>query len=192
MKSVFRPEFKQALRLLAKAVDGVVAKGYLPPILVGGGAVEYHTGGHVVSGDFDLTTPHMDVLEHELLSLGFEKPSGAGVILRGWVHPDLLIGVEVVSSVPFEGRSDRERIILVDVEGSQIAVIPVEDIIADRMGQYVSSPQLVPEMLQQAITLYQLAWDADEEYLEKRIREETLGELGLVDLKRALDETDDT
>ena len=102
-----------------------------------------------------------------------------------------MIGVEVVSSVPFEGRSDRERIILVDVEGSQIAVIPVEDIIADRMGQYVSSPQLVPEMLQQAITLYQLAWDADEEYLEKRIREETLGELGLVDLKRALDETDD-
>ena len=51
------------------------------------------------------------------------------------------------------------------------------------MGQYVSTDTRVPEMLDQAIKMFRLADRLDENYLDKRIREETAGELGLAYLK---------
>ena len=192
MTSPFRPEYEQALKLLGGVVHKLVENGYPPPVLVGGAAVEFHTAGSIFSGDFDLTTPFQEALEEELLAAGFEKPFGAGKLTRGWVHPEMLIGIEVVGRTPFEGKSDQDRLVLVDVSGSPVTVIPVEDIIADRMGQYNSAPQMVPEMLEQAIMLYQLAWELDEAYLEKRIREETVNDLGLEDLKSKADEKDNT
>lgn len=40
-----------------------------------------------------------------------------------------------------------------------------------------------PEMLGQAQTLFGLHLDADRAYLERRIREETLGDFGIVNLE---------
>jgi hypothetical protein len=39
-------------------------------------------------------------------------------------------------------------------------------------------------MLDQAVKLFQLADSLDEAYLDKRIRDETIGELGLTDLTK--------
>jgi hypothetical protein len=75
------------------------------------------------------------------------------------------------------------------VEGKTVAIAPVEDMIADRMGQYASTTSRVPEMLDQAVKLFLLADALDEAYLEKRIREETLGELGLEFLRNHCNET---
>jgi hypothetical protein len=46
--------------------------------------------------------------------------------------------------------------------------------IADRMGQFASGT--APDMLSQAETLFALYDDTDLEYLNRRIRQETLGE----------------
>lgn len=68
----------------------------------------------------------------------------------------------------FDGAVTADRLLLLN----GIRVIGVEDIIADRMGQYASNE---PDMLEQAILLLKLAKNVDQEYLDRRIEEETLG-----------------
>jgi hypothetical protein len=181
---VFRREYVEALALLARACDDLARHGYKRPVLVGGGAVEFHTGGSVVSGDFDFVTAEQWAFEQALVSYGFRREDRVGRLLRGLYHPDLSLGVEVVSGMLFDGLSDVHRVQLVEiVDGKAMAIAPVEDLIADRMGQYVSTSNLVPEMLDQAVKLFQLADRLDEAYLDRRIRNETNGELGLTDLR---------
>ena len=50
---VFRPEFREALTWLGRAVENMRRQGLTPPILVGGAAVEFYTGRAVTTGDFD-------------------------------------------------------------------------------------------------------------------------------------------
>jgi hypothetical protein len=177
--TTFRPEFIAGLKLLAEAFGEVVVAGYSRPILVGGAAVEFFTGGSVTSGDFDVVSPAaQDVLEQALLRRGFERPAGIGVLLRGLHHPKLLIGVEVVSGDLFDGAADIQKVVLVQVEGEKTIALPsVEDMIADRVGQFSCTNKDL-EMLGQAVILYKIARDnletaIDEGYLDARIRTET-------------------
>lgn len=176
-----RPELMHALALLARLNEAMAARGLPRPILVGGAAAEYYSASAVMTGDVDLTSPVQPELEEELLKLGFEHPHGPGHTPLGWVHPELKLGFEVVASSPMGGAVDRARILLIDLAGEAFAIIPVEDLIADRMGQYASGT--APEMLGQARTLYDLHPEADRAYLERRVREETLGDHGVEDLK---------
>src|SRR6266704_3070912 len=102
----FRKEFVDALTLLAVAFDRVVEQGYERPILVGGGAVEFYTGGAVVSGDFDVVTDAQVVFEAALVDLGFRREDRPGHLLRGLYHPTLDVGVECVSGPLFGGAGD--------------------------------------------------------------------------------------
>ena len=56
-------------------------------------------------------------------------------------------------------------------------MLSLEDMIADRVGQYASGT--APEMLEQARILFRLFPDADLAYLERRIRYESGGDHGL-------------
>ncbi len=179
----FRPEFEHALALGAAASDAVAKAGHPRPILVGGGAVEFFTSGAVTSGDFDFVTEAVAAFTAALLALGFRRENCVGHLLRGLYHPDFDIGVEIVSGQLYDGRSDRSRLILVDVHGHQLRLPPVENLIADRMGQFNSSPGGVPAMLDQAVKLYLLANEIDEAYLDRGIRNETAGDYGLVFLR---------
>ncbi|HMG48685.1 MAG TPA: hypothetical protein VK614_14650 [Allosphingosinicella sp.] len=179
----WRPEFVAALRLLARASDAVAARGLGRPVLVGGGAVEYYTGSALMTGDIDVTTPSQPELEEELQRLGFVRPSGVGMALRGWIHPDLGLGFEIVGSSPMGGDLDPARLRLVRPpdESARFRIISVEDMIADRMGQFASGT--ASDMRGQARTLLTLYPDLDRAYLERRIREETLGEHGIEDIQ---------
>jgi hypothetical protein len=180
----YRDEFLKALELLGRAFDEVVAEGYDRPVLVGGGAVEYYTAGAVTSGDFDVVTPNDTALRKALLHQGFRPETRPGHLLGGYYHPELSIVVEVVGRVLLEGEADPLRVAIVKVaEGSAVAVISTEDLIADRLGQFCSSPRGVGAMLDQAIKLYRLAPNLDEAYLDARIRTETAGECDLAFLK---------
>lgn len=154
------------------------AKGLGAPILVGGGAVELYSRSRMATGDLDICTPWQDEFEAALAEEGFTRPSGPGQSTRGWIHPDLRLGVEVVSSTLLDGLADRHRVLLLDFGKDGVAsVISVEDIIADRMGQYASGS--APDMLAQARGLLSLHPEVDRDYLERRIRQETLGEHGI-------------
>lgn len=179
--SIFRPEFEAALCVFAEISQAVEAAGFQPPVLVGGAAVELYSGSTIATGDFDVVTGRQDVFERALREHGFAKPAGAGLLTRGWVHPGLKLGFEVVGSSLLDGKADRDRVQLIAVAGERFAVIAVEDLIADRMGQFHSGT--APDMLGQARTLFRLYQDADTIYLERRIREETLNEYGIAKLE---------
>ena len=180
--SAFREQFEQALHLLASVSAALERDGFKPPVLVGGAAAELYSGSQIATGDFDIVTARQDRFERALAEHGFVRPSGSGRFTAEWVHPDLGLGFQVVGETLLNGQADvdRVRLIKVDPEGI-LAVIAVEDLIADRMGQYASGT--APEMLEQARTLISLYKDADLIYMERRIREETSGTYGLADLQ---------
>ena len=94
------------------------------------------------------------------------------------------LGFEVVSDRLLDGHADRERGRIVGIgNAGDIHVISVEDIIADRVGQFVSGT--APDMLGQASLLHGLYFDLDSVNLERRIREETANEHGIDILLRA-------
>lgn len=112
------------------------------------------------------------------------RPSGPGKATRGWVHPELALGFEVVSDTLLDGMADRTMVRIVEVgEDGAVAVIAPEDIIADRMGQYASGT--APEMLGQAQALFRVCEGLDLQYMDRRSREETAGDYGLQDLADA-------
>lgn len=182
--SAYRPEFEEALRLFARASEAMHHRGFQRPVLVGGAAAEFYSASALTTGDFDICTLRQDELEEELLKLGFVRPSGTGISLKGWVHPELGLGFEVVAGVPMDGNVDAARIRLVqpEDESALFRIISVEDLIADRMGQYASGS--ARDRLAQARTLLALHPDADMNYLERRIREESMGDYGVEDLQR--------
>jgi len=91
--------------------------------------------------------------------------------------------VQLVSGRLFDGRTDPQRITLLPIEdGGTIALAPIEDMIADRLGQYAASDGRDGEMLDQARLLFKLAGDIDREYLIKRALEET-GDPALLGLR---------
>ena len=180
--SGYRPEFATAVKLLAAISTEMDAAGFMPPVLVGGAAVEIYTAGAIATGDFDLVTARQDILEEIMQRHGFVRPSGAGVATRGWIHPTFQLGFEIVADTLLDGAADRDYIQIIDAgTKQQIAVIGIEDLIADRMGQYASGT--APEMLNQAQTLFMLSEGLDISYMDKRIREETAGDYGISDLE---------
>ena len=183
MTAPHRPQLLDALSLLARLSEAMVARGLPRPILVGGAAVEYYSGSAVMTGDVDLTSPVQPELEEELRRLGFEKPIGIGHTTLGWIHPTLGLGFEVVATIPMDGNVDYRRIVLIEglATDAAFAAIPVEDLIADRMGQHASGT--APTMLEQARILFRLHPDCDLTYLARRIDEETGGQHDIEDLR---------
>ena len=168
----FRPEFREALTLLATAVLRLQARGLEAPILVGGAAVELFTGGQVTSGDFDFVSASQDEFFAELLTLGFVRSQGPGWLTRSLLHPELGFGVQVVSGHLMDGRADRSRVRLLAIDDSrETRVIACEGLIADRMA--LAGRQIREDMKNQAVRLYQLAGGLDDAYLDRRIRTET-------------------
>ncbi len=176
--SAFRPEFKAALRLFARVSEGMKARGFPRPILVGGAAAEFYSQSAISTGDFDMCTPRQDALEEEMQKLGFVRPSGPGQLLKGWIHPELKLGFEVVADTPMDGAFDRDKLALVENLGSdKFVVISVEDLIADRMGQFASGA--AADRIDQARKLFALQIELDMDYLDRRISEETFGDYGI-------------
>jgi hypothetical protein len=180
--SRWRPEFEAALNMLAQISSEMDAQGFRPPILVGGGAVELYTQSALNTGDFDLVCSQQTRLEAIMTEHGFVRPKGAGLSLRGWIHLDLQLGFEVVGSRLLDGLADDDLLQVIEIgDHGTVAVISVEDLIADRMGQFASGS--ASEMLGQAKALFKLSKELDRDYMDRRIREETAQGYGVQDLE---------
>ncbi len=180
--TAYRPEFEAALRLFARVSEAMKARGFQAPVLVGGAAVEIYSLSAIATGDFDIVTGAQDAFDEELQRHGFVRPSGAGVATRGWIHPKLALGFEVVSATLLDGMAERSRVRLINAgDGPTVSVLSLEDIIADRMGQFASGS--ASEMYAQALELFNMYPEADFGYMERRIRHETAGDYGIEALK---------
>ena len=81
-----------------------------------------------------------------------------------------------------DGRADSSKIRVIDVGSDRelpLRVIPIEDLIADRMAQALSAHPLREDMKNQAISLYRFAENPDKDYLDRRIKFETGSEASL-------------
>ncbi|MBK8209325.1 MAG: hypothetical protein IPK78_04525 [Rhodospirillales bacterium] len=169
----FRQEYVEALRLIAAVFDDYEARTGVRPILVGGAVVEYYTAGDIISGDFDIIAGDQQVFADTMKAHDFRQEDRPGHLRRGFYHRQLDIGVELVSGALFDGRTDPERIGVIIVEGRpRVRVPPVEDMIADRLGQFEASERRDDEMLSQARIMRDLAESIDFAYLERRVKEE--------------------
>jgi len=180
---LYRPEFEAALALFARISEAMTARDLPRPVLVGGAAAELYSTSALTTGDFDMCSPCQPELEEEMRRFGFVRPSGPGKMLKGWIHPELKLGFEVVANVPMDGNVDAAHIRLVKPIGETalFRVISVEDLIADRMGQYASGT--ARDRIDQARLLLALHPEADLDYLERRIREETMDDYGVEDIQ---------
>jgi len=62
-----------------------------------------------------------------------------------------------------------------------VPMAPTEELIADRLGQWVASNRRDADMLTQAKTMFALASSIAEDYLDQRIRQDTAGALTLAE-----------
>ena len=180
----YREAYVRVLNLLSRAFDHVEGKGHMRPVIVGGAAVELYTQGAIVSGDIDVITPWQETFEVALEKEGFVRSVGFGAFARGFQHQEFGFGVEVVGRQLMEGHADQDRVLIIDLEGGgNVSFIALEDLIADRMGQYNAPPNMRDDMLQQAAELLKLAETVDKAYLDRRISDETGGDFSLLFLE---------
>lgn len=151
-------------------------------ILVGGAAVSIFTDGAYLSGDFDIVAAADTALDRSLTKAGFVREDRPRYLKGGWYSPSYpAYGVEAVSGAYFDGRADVARLKLVSIgPDSTLTVAPVEDMIADRLGQFAAAPH-DRGPLRQAKLLYRLSDALDLDYLTKRVRDEQGDMQGLMD-----------
>lgn len=173
-------DYIEALTLLAKAFVTYEAQTGVAAILVGGSATAISTGGAFMSEDFDVVAVNDAAFSAAMEAHGFAEESPAIHGLVAWHHPDFpRYAVEQVSGGYFDGKADRARCVKLIVKDDAAIVLPaVEDLIADRLGQFaVSSGDTA--MLEQAKALFALSNGLDLAYLKRRVCEEG-GNVGLL------------
>lgn len=189
LSATHRKPFQEAIELIARAAAALEKRGIEPPILVGGAAVELFTASTVTTGDFDVVTPYREEFFEELLKVGFRRPKKAESG-RALFHEETGFSVEVVSGHLLDGRADRQRVSRIEFRDGALRLVPIEDMIADRMGQALAGPRRNQAMRDQAVWLYRFANSPDRAYLDRRIREETVNEATAATLEAWADEDD--
>ena len=95
--------------------------------------------------------------------------------------------------VVFDGRADAARLVLLEfMPGARVLVIPPEDVIADRLGQFAADPAAGGDQLRIARMVFRLAPALDHAYLHGRIQDETDWRLPWERVRRWLTDEDDT
>jgi len=176
-------DFLLVLQRLADAFEALRRSTGESAVLVGGAAVELYTGGAYSTGDFDVHVSDAEAFRSILEAAGFIREDQIGYLRHFWYLPDVArYGVQIVSGELFDGRCERGRLrFLATGSGSSFALAPVEDLIADRLGQHAVASPTDDSMLLQARLLLSLAEEIDQAYLRKRVQDEG-GDISLLAL----------
>lgn len=137
----------------------------MKPVVVGGHALEAHTGNEYTTGDLDLLVAHASHEVAVLRACGFEHEG------RVWWHQELALAVDLIEQ-PLAG--EWERILEVETPLGLARLLGPEDIILDRLNAVVhwgvDSELIWVETVMRKQR--QLDWD----YLERRAREDGVSE----------------
>lgn len=96
------------------------------PIVVGGAAVEFYTGGEYATGDLDLIAPEGRELAVVMTALGFEKRG------KSWTHEARSVFVEF----PNAHLRPNEDWITVRMRNVDIRIVSPEDLVVERLRSY--------------------------------------------------------
>lgn len=168
------PTYLRALEQLSLAFGAYESETGLSPVLVGGAAAAIRTGGQFMSADLDVVAEDEIAFSRALTSAGFVAEARTGRMESAFYHPGFpAYAVDLVSTSYFDGKGDRERVLRLVVRDYAAIVVPaVEDLIADRLGQYARGNNKDESRLLQARALLHLAKRIDGLYLCRRIGQE--------------------
>ena len=164
-------------RLLEAAaiVADAVADLDVVPVVVGGLALAYWTGGEIQTGDIDVVMPRAPELADRLAALGFERRG------REWILADAGISFEAPGEA-LEPGDHGEYVEL--ASGRRILVLSLEDLLLWRLREWIHWHHV--SGFQQAAFLL-AAEGLDAERLDLRAAEEGMSP-ALVELRRLVSE----
>jgi excisionase family DNA binding protein len=169
--SRFADPLERRLAFVGRLTAECVRRGWVPPVVVGGQAVEFYSAGGYATVDIDLVTPS-EPLDEVLDEFGFERRG------RHWIRHDLGLVVEAPGNSLAPGQ--RERLTEVRVGGAVAYVLGLEDVIVDRLAACVFwSSQDDCGWAEVLLTVHRARLDVD--YLRRRA-----GEVGVLDRLESL------
>ena len=115
---------RRVLTTAAVVADALRTAGCFP-VLVGGGAVEIYTRSAYTTHDLDFVAAQSDALDQVMFELGFTR------VGRHWIHEPFRLAVEFPGTVLYPAES-----VMIDVDGLQLHVIAIEDLIVDRLASW--------------------------------------------------------
>lgn len=155
------------VQLRAAAVLSRVLGDLGEPVVVGGSAVSFYTGGAYFSRDADLIVEaEPRILCERLGAVGFERRGSA------WVHREVDLVVDFPAPPLLAG--DRSRLTHVHTEDGPVALIGLEDLLVDRLNAAVHWNDA--EAREWCVTMLAVHPDLDVGYLERRATQEGLAE----------------
>jgi excisionase family DNA binding protein len=122
--SVWPSPFEKRLAFMGLLTRACVSRGWQPPVIVGGQAVEFYSAGGYATVDIDLVSAS-EPLDEILPGWGFERRG------RHWMRADLGLIVQAPGSLLAPGQ--RDRLTEVQVAGTSAYVLGLEDVIVDRL-----------------------------------------------------------
>ena len=99
----------------------------LPYVVVVGNALEFYTLGDYTTADVDLVSRRRSEIGNILENWGFNR------MRRHWYHADLDVAIEIPDDVL---AGSEEKITQVEIEGLNVYIIGLEDLIIDRVNAY--------------------------------------------------------
>jgi len=100
----------------------------IKPIVVGGHAVEFYTGGYYSTFDIDIIADGYNKIGNILEKWGFKKEG------RHWYNEKLQIAIEIPSN--FLEPKSYNYITEIKIDNLNVYMIGIEDIIVDRLNAY--------------------------------------------------------
>ena len=149
----------------------------LPYVVVVGNALEFYTLGDYTTADVDLVSGRRSEIGNILENWGFNR------MRRHWYHADLDVAIEIPDDVL---AVSEEKITQVEIEGLNVYIIGLEDLIIDRVNAYnhwrsIDDGDWAKELM--ALYKHEIDWD----YLVTSARTEEILD-ALNTLKSAIEE----
>jgi len=125
-----QPQLEKQLYLAAAISAGFEERG-VRAILVGGTVVEFYTAGGYTTADIDMVLPPLEKKEIETVmeELGLVRAGD----YRHWSHPQIPFPVEFPPGPLQIGHLVVGDLNEIEIEGTKLKILKVEDILLDRM-----------------------------------------------------------
>jgi len=116
---------------LAAAISGGFEERGVSAVLVGGTVVEFYTAGGYTTADVDMVLPPLERKEIETVmeELGLVRSGD----YRHWSHPQIPFPVEFPPGPLQIGHLVVGELNEIEIEGTKLKILKVEDILLDRM-----------------------------------------------------------
>ena len=125
-----QPQLEKQLYLAAAISAGFEERG-VRAVLVGGTVVEFYTAGGYTTADIDMVLPPLEKKEIETVmeELGLVRSGD----YRHWSHPQIPFPVEFPPGPLQIGHLVVRDLNEIEIEGTKLKILKVEDILLDRM-----------------------------------------------------------